>query len=172
MTNLWDIPAEEYHPFYDTYISKVNGTDVPKLLETTPDELALWYNDYPAEKLESGYAPGKWSPKEVLGHIIDAERVFAYRAFRISRGDSTPLAGFDQDPYVPAGRFHELSLKELLEEYMLVRRSSLMMIRRLNPDQLLLTGNASGADISLRAQVAVMAGHEQHHLTILRQRYL
>lgn len=168
----WDIPAKEYGSFYETYVKLVNGKELIQVLVAGAALVDQWYNDLPEEKLEYRYEPGKWTPREVLGHITDAEKVFAYRAFRISRGDQTPMAGFDQDPYIITGKFNERSIDSLLNEYWAVRNATIAMMETWSPDQYLLTGNASGVDISLRAQCAVMAGHELHHLNILNSRYL
>lgn len=169
---IWNIPAKEYGSFYETYIKLVNGKELIPELVAGAALIDQWYNDLPEDKLEYRYEAGKWTPKEVLGHITDAERLFSYRSFRISRGDKTPMAGFDQDPYIPAGKFNERSLDSLLEEYWTVRGATIVMMESWSPDQYLLTGNANGVDISLRAQCAVMAGHERHHLNILNLRYL
>ncbi|MDP5172101.1 MAG: DinB family protein [Bacteroidia bacterium] len=169
---IWNIPASEYHPFYDTYVRHSQGQDPRVMLIAGRDMLMRWYEQLPEDKQEYRYAEGKWTPKEVLGHIMDAERLFAYRAFRISRGDKTPMAGFDQDPYIPAGKFNARSLHSLLEEYQDLRRCTLSMIAPWEDEQYLLVGNANLVDISLRAQVAVIAGHERHHFHILQERYL
>lgn len=168
---MYQIPSAEYHEFYETYVRHVNGHDPLIKLAEGEKRLTDWYGGKTEEQLLYRYAEGKWTPKEVLGHIIDAERLFAYRAFRISRGDQTPLAGFDQDPYIPAGRFNERTLDHLMEEYLAVRLSTRKMIEALHEDQLPLIGNANGLEISLRAQLAIVAGHELHHLQILEERY-
>lgn len=168
---FWDIPASEYNAFYETYVKLVNGKDLIPELVAGAALIDQWYNDLPEEKLEYRYEAGKWTPKEVLGHITDAEKVFSYRAFRISRGDQTPMAGFDQDPYVPAGKFTDRSLEQLLNEYWAVRHATIAMMETWSDEQYLLSGTANGARISLRAQCAVMAGHERHHFHILETRY-
>ncbi len=172
MNQFWAIPSEEYHPFYETYVSLVSGQDVPALLKESAAQVATFFGEYPYERMQVGYAPGKWSPMEVLGHMIDAERIFTYRAFRISRGDQTPLAGFEQNPYVLSGRFHDRNPEDLLAEYGSVRISTMMMIQPWQEDQYHFSGIADGHPVSLRAQIAILAGHEQHHLQILRERYL
>lgn len=168
---MYQIPSEEYQEYYETYVKHVNGQDPLARLADGEKQLTEWYTGKSEEQLLYRYEEGKWTPKEVLGHIIDAERLFAYRAFRISRGDQTPLAGFDQDPYIPAARFNERTLDHLMEEYQAVRLSTRKMMEALHEDQLPLVGNANGVEISLRAQLAIIAGHELHHLQILEERY-
>lgn len=171
MNSLWQIPNEEYHPFYQPYVDQVAGRGPLALLRQGRDVLTAWYHSLPVEKHTFRYAADKWSVKEVLGHLMDSERIFAYRAFRISRGDRTPLAGFDQDPYVPAGRFDEQDLTHLLADYQLLRANTLSLATVFREEQFLLIGNANGAEVSLRAMMAIMAGHELHHYQILRERY-
>lgn len=124
------------------------------------------------EKSLHRYAPGKWSVKEVLGHVIDAERIFTYRALRFARNDHTPLAGFDQDPYIAAANFDARPWSDFVEEFEHVRRSTVLFFRGLTPEQALRCGVASEASVSVRALGYIIAGHELHHVKILRDRYL
>ena len=118
------------------------------------------------------YEPGKWSIKEVLGHLIDAERIFTYRALRFARGDKTPLSGFDQDPYVAAGGFDARPWSELVAEFEHVRRSTSLFFRGLKPEDGLRSGPANNAEVTVRALGYIIAGHELHHGGILREKYL
>ena len=165
------IPADEYGSFYAGYVARCQGQDPLTLLAEGPGLLESWVRSQPEEALSKGYAPGKWSIKEVIGHMIDAERVFAYRAFRISRGDKTPMEGFEENDYVKAGDFNLRSLDDLFAEYHAVRAGSMAMLSPLTADQYLFVGIANGHAVSLRAQVAIMAGHERHHLHVLKERY-
>ena len=117
------------------------------------------------------YAPGKWSVKEVLGHLCDTERIYAYRALRFARNDATPLPGFEEDDYVPAGRFDARPLRDLLDEWQAVRSATLALYRGLDGDALLRRGVANGNLISVRAMAWLAAGHALHHLGVLRERY-
>jgi uncharacterized damage-inducible protein DinB len=117
------------------------------------------------------YAPGKWTVKQVLGHIIDAERIFSYRALRIARDDNTPLPGFEQDDYVANADFNSLSLTELLQEYSAVRRATILLFRHLPADAWTRRGTASDNEVTVRALAYIIAGHDQHHYRILCERY-
>lgn len=166
------INQSEYSSFYHTYVSKVPAGDlISQLKKQTAETLAL-YETIPAEKWDSAYAPGKWTIKELLVHLMDSERVFSYRALRIARGDQTPLMGFEQDDYIPTSEANQRSVKDLLEEYQSLRASTISLIKSFNPTMMARTGTASGASISVRALCAIMAGHEIHHRQIIQERYL
>jgi hypothetical protein len=117
------------------------------------------------------YAPDKWTVKDVLGHLADSERIFAYRALRIARADQTPLPGFEQDDFVRSGGFNERTLASLLEEFASVRSASLALYRSLDKDAWLRCGTANNDQISVRALAFITAGHELHHEKILEERY-
>ena len=120
---------------------------------------------------EYRYAPGKWSAKEVLGHVCDTERVFAYRALRIARGDQTPLAGFEQDDYVKNGPFAKAPMEEIIEDYIAVRRASITLFRNLDEAAWVRRGVANNNEVSVRALAYIIAGHELHHRRILEEKY-
>ncbi|HWK04622.1 MAG TPA: DinB family protein [Puia sp.] len=124
------------------------------------------------EQLKVQYAPGKWTIKEVLVHIIDDERIYAYRALRIGRGDTTPLPGFEQDNYVPYSRANERSVDSILKEYTTVRKATLSLFRSFPEEDFLRRGTADGSAMSVRALLYHLAGHELHHLHIIKERYL
>jgi uncharacterized damage-inducible protein DinB len=117
------------------------------------------------------YAPGKWSIKEILGHLTDAERIFAYRLLRVARGDATPLPGFDEKAYVPAARFDERPLRALAAEFRAVRLSSVALASGIPSTSWSMVGQASGKPVSARALVYIIVGHVAHHLGVLRERY-
>ncbi|MFN6964568.1 MAG: DinB family protein [Pyrinomonadaceae bacterium] len=162
----------EYDPFYENYISLAADADIVDLLSSQPDELrqALVGIDEPGGAL--AYADGKWTIKELLSHVIDGERIFAYRLLRISRGDQTPVEGFDQDLYIEHSHANERTIADLLDEFAELRSANLRQIRNLTHDDQLRTGTANGSSISVRALVRIMAGHVAHHLHVLRSRYL
>ena len=165
-------PAEsEYAPFYAGYVAKMAGeSDVVATLERQRDELAA----LPAaagERETHRYADGKWSVREVVGHMIDGERVFSYRTLRFSRGDQTPLPGFEENQYVAASTFDRRPLSSLVDELVLLRQANLGLLRGLAPDDWTRTGTANGHSVSVRALAFIMAGHVRHHLNILRDRY-
>lgn len=163
--------AGEYAPFYADYVASVRDADVVRLLETQPAELRLLCERLSEEDALVRYAPGKWSVKEVVGHLGDAERVFSYRLLRISRGDRTPLAGFDEGRYVAAARADRLPLAFLLDEVGAVRASTLALVRAVEPASWQLTGEANGVPVSARALAFITAGHVRHHMGVLRERY-
>ena len=164
--------AEECAPFYQKYIDQVPGEDALALLRETLESTANFLEKIPEEKWDFRYAPGKWSLKESFIHLIDAERVFAYRALRISRNDTTPLAGFDQDTYIPFYQAERRSPDSIIEEYRSVRRATITLFQHLDEEALARTGTASGSAVTVRALAYIIAGHEQHHLRLARERYL
>ena len=163
---------DEYAEFYHGYVAAMSGKDVLKTMSEQPEELRRLLSGVSDETANRGYAEGKWSIKELLGHIIDTERVFVYRLLRFCRGDETPLSGFDQDPYVAAGRANERSLESLIEEFEHLRRANMFLIGNLAEADLERSGTASGNSVTVRALVCITGGHTQHHMNILKERYL
>jgi uncharacterized damage-inducible protein DinB len=161
----------EYAAFYETYISKVPGGDVLSQLESQRVQTAQLFAASTERDGNFRYAQGKWSIKEVVGHLSDSERIFSYRALRIARGDQTALPGFEQDDYVKNGNFAEQSLADLVQEYGLVRVSTLALLRSLNAEAWGRRGTASNNPITTRALAFIIAGHELHHREILKERY-
>ena len=164
--------AGEYAPYYEKYVSLSRDGDVIETLERQAAETLALLGGLPEERGASRYEPGKWSVKELFGHVIDGERVFAYRALRIARGDRTPLPGFEQDDYVAHGRFDARTLRDLCDEYEHVRHATLALLRSFDAEAWRRTGTASDNPVSVRALAHIIAGHEAHHLRILRERYL
>jgi uncharacterized damage-inducible protein DinB len=166
-------PAPDEHaPYYARYIDLVPDGDIADYLERQGVEAAAFLRAIPAHLHEHRYAEGKWSVKEVVGHLSDAERIFAYRALRFARADQTPLSGFDENHYVPAGDFDARELASLVDEWVHVRNASLALLRSLDADGMLRRGKANDQEISVRALAFIMAGHVDHHASILRERYL
>jgi hypothetical protein len=163
---------DEYASYYCTYIDKVPNQDLIELLSQQLEETSSLLATVPESKAETSYAAGKWSLKEVVGHMSDTERVMAYRTLRIARGDATPLPGFEQDDYVRAAGFHSRSLTDLLAEFRQVRVATLGLLRSLDSAAFQRRGVANGFPVSARALAYVIAGHERHHVEILRNRYL
>jgi hypothetical protein len=163
--------TSEYAPFYETYVSLVTEHDPMPVLQTQPRELETLAAAVPLDRETYRYAPGKWSIREIFGHIADAERVFGYRAFCISRGEQAPLPSFDQDAYVARSGFDAYPLADLLAEFNTLRGSNLAVLRRLAEDDWNRTGTASGATVSVRALAFILAGHVRHHMRALRSRY-
>jgi uncharacterized damage-inducible protein DinB len=162
----------EYAPYYDRYISLIEGEEILSTLDHQRKEMMLLLCSRDEEEGNFRYAPGKWSAKEVLGHVCDTERIFAYRALRIARADATPLEGFEQDDYVRNGAFANLSLADLIEEFIAVRRATLSLLRNLDEAAWLRRGIANKSEVSVRALAYIIAGHEAHHRRILEEKYL
>ena len=174
MTTLTiDRPDEtEYAHYYGKYVSLVAGDDV---LAALGDQLAATLallRSVPEERANLRYAPGKWSIKELLGHMIDTERIFAYRALRFARGDTTPVPGFEQDGYILNASFDACALDALTAEFESVRRATLFLFKHLDAEAWMRKGVASESEVSVRALAYIIAGHELHHTGILRDRYL
>lgn len=164
--------STEYADFYAGYIAGVPDGNLLRTLEAQGTETAALLAAVPEARESFAYAPGKWTLKDVVGHIADAERVFSYRALRIARGDEIPLPGFDENAWVPNAGAAARSLKDLAAELAAVRTSTLALLRHLPTEAVARKGTASGKTISVRALAWIMAGHERHHLRIIRERYL
>ena len=162
----------EYASYYGGYVNIVPDGDImARLTQQMPATLTLWRGLSP-EQGDWRYAPEKWSVKELCGHIIDGERVFAYRALRFARGDQTPLPGFEQDDFIAHANFAARSLNDLADEYEAVRRATIALLGSFDDAAWQRSGVASDNAMSVRAIAYVIAGHELHHLKILRERYL
>lgn len=164
--------ASEYAPYYGQYISLVQGNDILRALEEQGKETVSLLSHLTEQQGDHRYTPGKWSIKEVIGHVTDTERIFAYRALRIARNDPKPLEGFEQDDYVRAGGFGSRALGGLIEEFAAVRRASLLLLRSLDGEAWMRRGVANEKEVSVRALAYLIAGHELHHRKILREKYL
>ena len=170
-TTLSRPAADEYLAYYDRYVTLVpDGNLVDILLEQQLETIGM-LRRVDDERGLHAYAPGKWTIKEVIGHLCDAERVFAYRALRFARGDAQPVAGFDENAYVPAGRFNERRIGGLIDEFQAIRAATVHVFRYLTEDDWGRRGIANGHPISVRALGFVIAGHELHHAKLLRERY-
>lgn len=165
--------ATEYAPYYDKYVSLVaDSSNILESLDRQLDETLALLGRIPEERADFRYAPGKWSIKELVGHIIDAERIFSYRALRFARNDKTPLEGFEQDDYIRGASFDDYRLADLASEFAHVRRATLSLFKHLNEEAWGRTGIASDNQVSVRALAYMIAGHELHHMEILRSRYM
>jgi uncharacterized damage-inducible protein DinB len=161
----------ECAPYYERYISLVPGSDILSTLESQRRQTLLLLSGRDESDGNFRYSPGKWSAKEVLGHVCDAERIFAYRALRIARADRTPIEGFEQDGYVASSPFSTRPLAELIEDYIAVRRATLTLLRNLDESAWLRRGIASQNEVSVRAIAYLIAGHELHHRRVLEEKY-
>lgn len=161
----------EYAPYYDRYISLIAGTDILGTLDAQRRQMLILLSGRDEADGDFRYAPDKWNAKEVLGHVCDTERIFAYRALRIARGDQTPMAGFEQDDYVKNGPFARAPIEEIVEDYIAVRRATLTLLRNLDEAAWMRRGVASKNEVSVRALAYMIAGHELHHRRILEEKY-
>ena len=164
--------ADEFAPFYAGYLQQVPDGDVVEALIGGAEIAAALLHDVQEEVASKAYAPGKWTLKEVVQHLADAERIFAYRALRIGRGDATDLPGWDENVYAPASGANERSLESLLDELESVRESTVTLFEGLPEAAWTRSGLANGQKVSVRAIAWIAAGHLLHHLEIIQERYL
>jgi uncharacterized damage-inducible protein DinB len=164
--------TNEYAPYYHKYVSLVPEGNIVEILEQQLETSLALLASISEEKSAFRYAPDKWSIKQLLGHIADTERVFAYRVLRFGRNDQQPIEGFEQDDYIASADFDSHLLSDLAKEFEAVRRASLYLLRHLPQAAWERHGVASNNEVSVRALAFIIAGHELHHLKILRERYL
>jgi hypothetical protein len=162
---------DEADPYYHGYISKVVGENILEQLRGQLEEAEGVFGHLSEAVGAARYAPGKWSVKEVLGHLTDTERVLSYRLLRISRGDSTPLSAFDENAYVPAAHFDRWPIPTLLDGFRRVRESSICLVETTPDECWSFRGVANQRPISARALAYILVGHVTHHLGVLRDRY-
>ena len=162
----------EYDPYYGRYISLLDTDDIVTALEKQSQDTHAFLSRLTDQQGNCRYAPGKWSVKEVLGHINDTERIMSYRALRIARGDQTPIEGFEQDNYIPAGKFDSRTIADLLQEFMAIRKATIQLLRHFDSASAERRGTASTKPVSARALAYIIAGHELHHRRVLQEKYL
>lgn len=161
----------DYDPYYEGYIKLVDGEDINRVLVNQSSETQEVLNSFPLHMGDYSYEPGKWTVKEVIGHLIDTERVMAYRALCIARGESQPLPGFDQDIYVKSGNFNKRDLFDLIYEFRLLRESNLLLAKGLDQEVMKKRGVANKKEITVLALFYIIAGHEKHHINVFLERY-
>ena len=164
--------ADEFAPYYGNYIAQVADGDIRAALRAQGESVLATFRTVPEARGDHAYGPGKWTLKESLLHMIDAERVFAYRLLRVARADSTPLPGFDQDAWIPHCDAALRTVASLTEEFASVRAATLTLVDSLTEAAWVRTGTASAKPVSARALAWIIAGHTTHHLALLRDRYL
>ncbi|TKC12528.1 DinB family protein [Pedobacter polaris] len=162
--------TQEYPEWYERYISLVEG-DVIEILEKQISDFSNFINNL-IEKGDYAYAPGKWTIKELVGHIIDTERIMAFRLTCFARNEKGQIPGFEEDEYVANANFKARSLFSLSEEFAQLRKANMFLIKSLNDEELARSGNANGNLISVKALVYVLAGHIIHHTNVIKERYL
>lgn len=162
----------EYAPSFAPYIQKTQYEDLVSALKEQEDEVMRFLNTIPEEKGGHRYAEDKWSIKEVIVHLSDAERVFAYRALRFGRNDKTELSGFEEDAWAPESNADSRTLKQVIEEWRTVREATLTLFSSFTNDMVMREGKANGKLVSVRALGGIIIGHTTHHLQVIRERYL
>ncbi len=162
----------EYDPFYETYVGKVPDGDVVTSMGRELEALVSLLGNLPAERETYRYAPDKWSIREIVGHLIDSERLFGYRALSFARGDAGPLPGMEADDWARASNANERPLGELMDELRHVRLGHVAMFGGFDETMAMRTGIASGCSVSVGALAYIIVGHEMHHRGVLRERYL
>ena len=164
--------VDEYPSFYAGYVNAIAGDDLLSILPQVNQVTLSLLSDLPEEKWGYRYEEGKWSVKEVVAHLADSERIFVNRALRFARNDTTPLPGFEQNDYVPECNASARSLPDILEEFATIRQSTILLFRSFTEEMWGRSGIASGGMVTVRAIGFIIAGHEQHHQNILKERYL
>lgn len=167
-----ELTAGDYNPFYQTYIDTLGDVELMDMHQRQLQNFPEFIESIPDSKLNYAYGEGKWTIAEVIIHIIDTERVFQYRALRFSRGDMTPLPGFEQDDYVPNSNAHRRSKESIIEEYKAVRKSTISLFANFDRQTLRIKGVASNSEMSVAALGFIISGHQKHHRNIIRERYL
>jgi hypothetical protein len=162
----------DYAEYFNRYISLVEGEDIVEVLENQLQASEKFFSSITEEHGNFAYAEGKWTIKEVIGHVIDTERIMSYRALAFARGEEQALPGFEQDDYVAHGNFVERKLEDLINEYKTLRTSNAALFKSFSEVEFERKGTASGNQVSVIALAFIIAGHELHHLNILKERYL
>jgi uncharacterized damage-inducible protein DinB len=172
MKVTWKKPTtEELSPYQRSYIDQVPGDDVISILSTSRDANSIFFNNIPKEKLSYRYAEGKWSIPQILVHIIDTERIFAYRILCISRGDKTPFPGYEENEYAAASNADEREFSDIIEEYINVRTATLSLLKSLDEKMLLQKGTANNMPATPLLFTYMLAGHELHHIKVITEKY-
>ena len=162
----------DYSTYYENYIKLIEGDDILKILNEQSKKTQDILNSFSEHRGNFRYADGKWTVKELVGHLLDTERVFAYRALCIARGEKKSLPGFDQDDYVKEGNFNRRELFDLNYEFRLLRESNLLLFRTFTPEMLKLKGFANESSVTVLAILFMIEVHEKHHMNVLREKYM
>jgi len=170
--NINELSPDEFAPYFGQYIEKVGDVNLVEELEISVHRLIRFVQEIPMDKFDYRYAEGKWTIKDILLHLIDAERIFSYRALRFARNDKTPLASFDENDYVIEANANKRSIQDLLTELATVRQATISLFKNFTDEELLRLGTASGKTMSVRALGMVIIGHQNHHQQIFVERYL
>lgn len=167
-----DLNPNEFNAYYGTYINKTSGLSLKGGLKSSGELTLSFLKSIPLDKLEYRYAEGKWTIKEIIQHLMDAERIFAYRALRIARMDQTPLPGFEQDDYILPSQANKRSIDDLINEFKAIKSATVALFDSFSDEMLLSLGTASKNSISVRAIGFIIIGHDKHHCEVIKERYL
>jgi uncharacterized damage-inducible protein DinB len=166
-----DLKPSEFNPYYGTYIKKTSGLSLDSL-KSSGEKTISFFKSIPSDKLQYRYADGKWTIKEVIQHLMDAERIFTYRALRIARKDQIPLPGFEQDDYVLPSQANKRSIEDLIVEFKAIKAATVTLFDSFSDEMLMELGIASNNPVSVRAIGFIIMGHEIHHCDVISERYL
>lgn len=167
-----EIGSDEHSGYFSRYIDLTSSASFSEQIEENTARINALFSGLTAKQLSFRYAPSKWTLAEVIGHILDTERIFCYRALRAARNDSTPLTGFEQDGYVTSGNFNKYKKDDLLMEYSAVRLGTATLFEYMGKEELSRKVKVEGNNLSVRAAAFIIIGHELHHLNIINQKYL
>jgi len=162
----------DYAEFYDSYINLVEGDDIVKVLEKQLQTSEKFYSSITEEQSNYSYANGKWTVKEVIRHVIDTERIMAYRALAFARGEKQSLPGYEQDDYIANSNTAERRIEDLLSEYRTLRASNIVLFKSFVEKELIRKGTAAGSKVSVLSLAFIIAGHELHHINVFKEKYL
>tara|TARA_R110001632_G_scaffold68401_7_gene160327 strand:+ start:260 stop:784 length:525 start_codon:yes stop_codon:yes gene_type:complete len=168
-----ELQPKEYDVYYERYINKLSEeTELRQRFSDGKKVVVDFFKSIPTEKLEFRYQPQKWSIKEILQHLIDTERIFMYRCFRIARKDSTVLAGYDQNIYIEPSGANDKSLDDLLNEFIINRNNSIVLLNSISDENLAFIGNSDGGNMSARAAAFIIIGHDIWHIEVIKEKYI
>jgi uncharacterized damage-inducible protein DinB len=167
-----DLTTSEFATFYKDYIYSLGTVDLFEILTVSHQNIIKTLTNLPKEKLNYGYATGKWNIKEILQHLIDAERILSYRALRFSRNDQTEIPGYNEDFYVENSDGKTRNIESLLKEFSLVRNATIALFESFSVNMLTNIGVANNSNMSVRALGFIIAGHQMHHLKVIKEKYL
>ena len=162
----------DYNSIYGGYISLIGDGDIIKILEEQRKTSEKFLKTFTEKQGNYSYADDKWTVKEVLGHVIDTEKIMAYRALSFARGEKQSLPGFEQDDYVAESNFNKRSLADLINEFITIRESNIILFKSFNEEILIRRGTASESEVTVLALIYIIAGHEKHHMKFLKERYV
>ncbi len=163
---------EDYDAIYSGYISLIGDDDIIEVLKEQRKTSEKFLKTFTEKQGNYSYADGKWTVKEVLGHVIDTEKIMAYRALSFARGEKQSLPGFEQDDYVAESNFNKRSLADLINEFITIRESNIILFKSFNEEILIRRGTASESEVTVLALIYIIAGHEKHHMKFLKERYV